>query len=168
MSWELFDSLTLDTGEKWQEDLTRSRRCLRDHGETFPLGEMARYPERISKKLIPRCILEHPRLKKDIFGFEPLEWLDLHQDPPTALAMAINTRKAGQVNGQSNGESSRPVNGDSGHHANGESCHQASGEPSHQANGEANDQTNGDFDHQANGQSDHQENGEINDQANDA
>lgn len=106
VSLRVLDGLMLDTGEKWQEELILSRRRLRNHGEEFPDGKMAKYPERISKKLIPRSILEHPRLKKDVFGFDPLDtldWLDLHRERPTPLAMAINSKKLGLVNCQTNG-----------------------------------------------------------------
>ncbi|PCG94994.1 Nucleotide-binding, alpha-beta plait [Penicillium occitanis (nom. inval.)] len=134
-SLRILDALVLDTGEEWQEKLMLARRCLRNMGEEFPDGKMARYPERISKKLIPRSILEHPRLKKDVFGFDPydsLDWLDVHRERPTTLGMAINSKKMGRVNGQTNS------------HCN--------GVVSHQTNGETSPQTNGGVIHRINGQ----------------
>lgn len=122
MSLRILDALVLDTGEKWQEELILSRRRLRNKGEEFPDGNMARYPERIGKKLIPRSILEHPRLKKDVFGFDPydrLDWLDVHRGRPTTLAMAINSKKMGRVNGQTNGH----CNGDINHQTNAKAHH---------------------------------------------
>ncbi|QGA21285.1 hypothetical protein EYB26_008995 [Talaromyces marneffei] len=113
VSVRVLDALMLDTGEKWQEELTLSRRRLQSNGENFPGGKMANYPDRISKKLIPRSILEHPRLKKDILDFDPvdnLEWLNLHREPPTALARAINTKKMRQINGHTNGHCKAEVN----------------------------------------------------------
>lgn len=134
-SLRILDALVLDTGEEWQEKLMLSRRCLRNMGEEFPDGKMARYPERISRKLIPRSILEHPRLKKDVFGFDPydsLDWLGVHRERPTTLGMAINSKKMGRVNGQTNS------------HCN--------GVVSHQTNGETSPQTNGGVIHRINGQ----------------
>lgn len=143
MSLRRLDALILDTGEKWQGELILSRRCLQEKGEISQLGKMARYPERISRSLIPRSILEHPRLKKDILVSGRLEWLDLHQERPTPRAMAVNTKKMRQANGQRNGHSNGGVN----HLVNGESNH---------TNGEATHQTNSDASHQINGETDHQ------------
>jgi hypothetical protein len=136
VSLRVLDALILDTGEKWQEELTLSRRRLRSSGEDFPDGKMARYPERISKKLIPRSILEHPRLKQDVFGFEPLDtldWLDLHRELPTALARAINSKKMGRINGQTNSHCNDNVN----HQTNVVVSHQTNGKTNHQANSKA-------------------------------
>lgn len=147
VSLRILDALVLDTGEKWQEELILSRRRLRNKGEEFPDGKMARYPERIGKKLIPRSILEHPRLKKDVFGFDPydrLDWLDAHQERPTTLAMAINSKKMGRVNGQTNG------------HCNGDINHQTNAKAHHQTNGETSPQTNGGVVHRINGETGHE------------
>lgn len=150
-SLRILDALVLDTGEEWQEQLMLSRRCLRNKGEKFPDGRMARYPERISKKLIPRSILEHPRLKKDVFGFDPydsLDWLDVHRARLTSLARAISSKKIDRISGQTNGQ----TNG----HCNGDVNHRTNGKASHQTNGETSPQTNGGVVHRINGQTVHE------------
>ncbi|EED14025.1 conserved hypothetical protein [Talaromyces stipitatus ATCC 10500] len=171
VSLELLNVLLLDTGEKWQEELIRSRRGLRERNVEFPLGKLARYPERIGKKLIPRSILEHPRLKKDVFGFKDAEWLDIHQEPPTSLAMANSSRKTTQTNSYSNCGSTGKANGDHSHASqkiNGEYRSQVNGKASNQTNGEAIHQKNHESNHRETGGSEHQENDGTNDQPNGA
>ncbi|KAF4978540.1 hypothetical protein F66182_17345, partial [Fusarium sp. NRRL 66182] len=102
------DALMLETGNRWQEKLEISRRRLQTKGQNAPGGKMARYPERISKNFIPRSILEHSRLEKNVFDSDPASYdslarFDVHLENPTSRARAINSKKMGLGIGKSNG-----------------------------------------------------------------
>lgn len=140
----------LETGNRWQEKLEISRRRLQTKGQNAPGGKMARYPERISKNFIPRSILEHSRLEKNVFDSDPdsydsLARFDVHLENPTSRARAINSKKMGlgigKSNGYCNGNENHPTIGEVSHQTNGAASHQINGKTNHQANSEASHQT---------------------------
>lgn len=108
-SLQTLDAIDLDAGQRWQAELTRSRRLLElrlspkeqevEEGEKrrFPPSDRkcARYPGRISKSPLTRGILESSRLRREVFGVERLEGLDLSR----AREDVLGGGKSGQVDG---------------------------------------------------------------------